>query len=130
MKVRIDPQVPKTPKTCYCTEQLATASYNSPRDTRQKREPSFWVFSREPIQFSLKNLDFDPLCPKFIPQTLLLVNIHPKAIKTTTNMKSYPHFTSKSSFSSFFTKSSYFSIFIQTSQTTKLIQTPKTYKHV
>ena len=48
----------------------------------------FWVSHWEPIQFFPKNPDFDSIWTKFVFQTLLLVNIHQKEIKTLTNMNS------------------------------------------
>jgi len=44
----------------------------------------------------------------FVSQTLLLVNIHQKAIKTLTSMNSQLHFITKSTSNSFSTKNSYF----------------------
>jgi len=82
MKVRIDPKYPE--------RQKHGLLHWAPRhgELLQTGAPCSWVSSRELIQFSSKNPDFDPLLSKFVPQTCLLGNIHQKEIKTLANKES------------------------------------------
>jgi len=103
---------------------VGSALCHSPRRVAQHTTTQNFGSSRVNLQFSHQNPIFDPLDPKFDPQTCLLVYILLKTIINITNMKSKHQFTSKSSLSSFFTKNPKFSVFIQNSQTTTQIQTP------